>query len=132
MKIMKVKKLKIGIQTIMMSGLFIFFIACNNSDTTKSPANTPAGNDTAMNNNPSTDTSATKTTTKTPTKKTRKVRIGSMTSKETAEVKADNTGVYNVADVMPQYPGGQTALEDYMNNNVEYPQAAVDNNSEGT
>ena len=55
-----------------------------------------------------------------------------MASKETAEVKADNTGVYNVADVMPQYPGGQNALEDYMNNNVEYPQAAVDNNSEGT
>jgi len=33
---------------------------------------------------------------------------------------------------MPAYPGGQNALEDYMNNNVEYPQNAMDNNSEVT
>ena len=132
------KRLKTNIQAIIASGLVLFFMACNNSDYTKSPANTPASNDTAMNNKPVTDTNATKTSTEktmskqgTAVKKKGKITLGSMATKET-KVKADNNGVYNAADIMPAYPGGQNALEDYMNNNVEYPQNAIDNNSEGT
>ena len=41
-------------------------------------------------------------------------------------------GVYNSADVMPVYPGGSDALSDYIRNNIEYPQDAMDNNIEGT
>lgn len=131
---MKSQKLKTKIQAIVMSGLVIFFIACNNSDYTKSPA---AKNDTAMNNSPVTDTNTmkeSKETSKkaTATKKKGKVTIGSMTGKETTKMEADKAGVYNAAEVMPSYPGGQTALENYMNSNVEYPQTAIDNNSEGT
>jgi TonB family protein len=44
----------------------------------------------------------------------------------------DKEGVYNKAQVMPQFPGGQDALADYVNNHVEYPQQAIDNNTTGT
>lgn len=134
------KKIKIGIQAIMMSGVVIFFIACHNNDYTKSaankPANTPANNDTSMNNNPVSDTNSGRTSSGTAVhkqtmKKKGKITLGSMATKET-NMKPDKEGVYYVADVMPAYPGGQNALEDYMNNNVEYPQNAIDNNSEGT
>jgi protein TonB len=37
-----------------------------------------------------------------------------------------------MTEVRPAFPGGQTALEDYITNNIEYPQMAVDNNKEGT
>jgi protein TonB len=33
---------------------------------------------------------------------------------------------------MPAYNGGQAALENYITNNIEYPQQAIDNNAEGT
>src|SRR5437016_601400 len=72
-KIMNNKKLKTKIQAIIASGLVLFFIACNNSDYTKSPAkdsgNTPANNDTAINNKPVTDTSATRSSIETPKSK---------------------------------------------------------------
>lgn len=44
----------------------------------------------------------------------------------------DREGVYNTAEVMPQFPGGQGALEDYVNNSVDYPQQAIDQNTTGT
>ncbi|HEY4206049.1 MAG TPA: energy transducer TonB [Puia sp.] len=44
----------------------------------------------------------------------------------------DKEGVYNKAQVMPQFPGGQDALSTYVNNHVEYPQQAIDNNTTGT
>src|SRR5262249_46566936 len=65
-------------------------------------------------------------------KKKGKITLGSMSPTVTKTVKADKDGVYNVADVMPAYPGGRNALEDYMNSHVEYPQPAIDNSSEGT
>jgi TonB family protein len=44
---------------------------------------------------------------------------------------ADKEGVYNKATVMPQFPGGQDALANYVNNHVEYPQQAIDDNTAG-
>lgn len=44
---------------------------------------------------------------------------------------ADNEGAYSNVDVWPSYPGGQSALEDFFNNNIEYPQQATDNSTEG-
>jgi TonB family protein len=40
-------------------------------------------------------------------------------------------GYYNRTEVLPAYSGGQTALENYINNNIQYPQDAIDNNVEG-
>lgn len=44
----------------------------------------------------------------------------------------DKEGVYNKATVMPEFPGGQDALVNYVNNHVEYPQQAIDDNTAGT
>lgn len=43
----------------------------------------------------------------------------------------DKEGIYNKATVMPQFPGGQEALASYVNNHVEYPQQAIDDNKAG-
>ena len=44
----------------------------------------------------------------------------------------DAHGVYNRAEVMPQFPGGQDALANYINNNLAYSQEAIDNSVDGT
>lgn len=50
----------------------------------------------------------------------------------TTRMSPDNAGYYNYAEVAPVFRGGQGAIEDYINNNIEYPQQAIDNNVEGT
>jgi len=50
----------------------------------------------------------------------------------TTRMSSDKAGYYNYAEVAPSYNGGQGAIEDYINNNIEYPQQAIDNNVEGT
>jgi periplasmic protein TonB len=49
-----------------------------------------------------------------------------------ASAKADKDGVYSQADVMPSYPGGEPALQQFVENNVTYPQSAMDADVEGT
>ncbi|PWT72251.1 MAG: hypothetical protein C5B59_16230 [Bacteroidetes bacterium] len=44
----------------------------------------------------------------------------------------DKEGVYNKTDKMPEFPGGQRALANYIENNLEYPQEAIDDNRQGT
>jgi TonB family protein len=44
----------------------------------------------------------------------------------------DAEGVYNRTDVMPQFPGGQNGLSSYVNDHLEYPQQAIDDNTVGT
>lgn len=44
----------------------------------------------------------------------------------------DKEGVYNKATVMPEFPGGQGGLATYVNNHVDYPQQAIDDNTAGT
>jgi periplasmic protein TonB len=51
---------------------------------------------------------------------------------ETAKMVKDVHGVYNKAEKEPEFPGGQTALANYINNNIAYPQSAVDNGTRGT
>ena len=41
-------------------------------------------------------------------------------------------GVYNQAEVDPEFPGGQEALSDYINNNIPYSQTIADNGVNGT
>jgi periplasmic protein TonB len=47
------------------------------------------------------------------------------------KLEMDKQGYYNTAEVLPSYPGGQNALENFFNNNIEYPQQATDNGTEG-
>ncbi|HEY1871130.1 MAG TPA: energy transducer TonB, partial [Chitinophagaceae bacterium] len=121
-------------------GAVIFFAACNNSDYTKSPAEktdtTTSNPDTSMSTKSSTDTSAGSMTKKKMSKagtvkKNRKVTIGAMSTKANAKM-PDKNGIYEVTDVRPSFPGGHDALENYIGNNIDYSQTAVDDNTEGT
>ncbi|MGC4103221.1 energy transducer TonB [Ferruginibacter sp.] len=49
-----------------------------------------------------------------------------------AAMDMDKEGYYSNVEVWPSYPGGQQALEDFFARNVEYPQTAADNGTEGT
>lgn len=49
-----------------------------------------------------------------------------------AKMEKDKDGVYNFAETMPEFPGGQNALDNYVNNNIDFPQQAIDDNTSGT
>ena len=44
----------------------------------------------------------------------------------------DKEGYYNRVDVLPSYPGGQKALEKFVENNIVYPNSALNEGVEGT
>lgn len=50
----------------------------------------------------------------------------------TDKIVKDKDGVYNRADVMPEYPGGQDALSSYINDHFDYDQTASNDNPNGT
>ncbi|HZJ59818.1 MAG TPA: energy transducer TonB [Chitinophagaceae bacterium] len=134
---MKSSRLKIW--AFATAGSVFFMTACNNGDYTKSPStgseNTPANTDTTMSKTPMTDTTTVSANQPIANKKDAanrrgRVSLGKMTERKTG-MKPDKDGIYEMTDVRPAYPGGQTALENYINNNVEYQQAAIDNNTEG-
>jgi len=47
-------------------------------------------------------------------------------------MEADKNGVYNYAEILPSYPGGQKELDKFVQDNIQYPQDAIDNGVEGT
>src|SRR4029077_10888004 len=65
------------------------------------------------------------------TKRTGKALVTMPVSSKDKMIK-DKDGVYNHAEVMPEFPGGQDALANYVENNLNYPQQAIDDNTMGT
>jgi protein TonB len=64
-------------------------------------------------------------------------RKGKMTIKmpagsNTDKMVMDKDGVYNWAEAAPEFPGGQNALDNYVSNNIDYPEKAIDDNTTGT
>jgi protein TonB len=71
--------------------------------------------------------------TATTTIKKRKGRASAMFNAGNAlKAEKDKDGIYSKAEQMPEYPGGQKALSSFVENNISYPQDAVDQNTEGT
>ena len=108
-------------------------VACTDQGSDKTSDRSPATADTSAaaattSNYPAKDTSASaKVVAK------RKARATtSMPADNNDKMVMDNEGVYNRAQVMPQFPGGQNALAVYVNDHVEYPQQAIDENTTGT
>jgi periplasmic protein TonB len=65
--------------------------------------------------------------------KTKKGKASAMMMADnTVKMEKDKDGVYNKTEVMPVYPGGETALSSFIGDNITYPQDAVDQNTEGT
>jgi TonB family protein len=127
--------------------------ACNNSrdyktyddstsETTKQTAEIQQSNvDTAAMNNggstaPVTDVAkATPGAAKTnPAKRGHKgqVRLAKYNPKRSGKMEEDKNGVYNYAEVLPQFPGGQDDLAKFVQDHIQYPQDALDNGVEGT
>lgn len=105
----------------------------DNTTTMTTPDNTAVSLDTGSTVSPSTTTSMSTTT----TNAARKGRSGRVTVSVSPEnrkssMRTDNMGYYNYAEVSPAFSGGQSAIENYINNNIEYPQEAIDNGAEGT
>lgn len=106
----------------------------NATDTAVNNATISATPDTAT--TVAADNAATKDTTSvaTNTVKAKKgkgtvVMIGANDSK--AKMEADKDGIYARAEIMPSYPGGQKSLEKFVEDNLQYPQDALDNSIEG-
>jgi protein TonB len=148
------KRISSNIQAMMAGiALLVFFVACtNNNQSTKSSAydssNVATSNDTSMNHmQQPTDTAAANVATEKPaskeasankamaSKKKGKAMVGTMAETKRAQktaYKPDANGIYDAAEVTPAYPGGHSALSDYIANHIDYPQMAIDDNKEGT
>jgi TonB family protein len=50
---------------------------------------------------------------------------------EKVEMKPDKNGVYQIVEEMPQYPGGEQAMMDFVSKNVVYPQEAQEKGISG-
>ena len=117
----------------MIAGLFLcmFFAACN-SDSTSSTTTTADTSkatiaaDSAMKDSASKATASAK-------KKKLKASLGEMDkASATKKYMKDKSGVYDNAEVMPSFKGGSTALDSYVNSNLNAPQSAIDDSKEGT
>ena len=53
-------------------------------------------------------------------------------AKGTGEMNMDKEGYYSSTEILPAFPGGQKALENFFEKNIEYPADATDNGIEGT
>jgi len=145
---MKKIKLKFVIGACLVYGSIVL-LACNNSDYTKNPPATPDNSanaadttankmtsDTTM-NTPASNSSTTKAPTTSTKKqmatspKKRRVSVGTMATKNSSAMKPDKNGVYDMTEIRPQFPGGQSALDDYVNNNIDL-QGSFDDNIGGT
>lgn len=108
--------------SIVISASALFFISCNNDQSANN--STPGTSET--------DTTAITNTTPVVTKK-KSGKVSSTMAADDAKTKMekDKMGYYNRTEVLPAFNGGQTAMENYIVNTIEYPQDAIDNNAEG-
>ena len=76
----------------------------------------------------------TATTPANPAAKARKVKVSTVMMKapeKTAPMNQDKQGYYSNVEVLPMYPGGQNALDNFILKNIEYPETANENGVEG-
>lgn len=71
------------------------------------------------------------TTSNTAAKKKGKISVVMMPAPKHPKIEMDKMGIYEYSEVMPVYPGGKNAIDNYVNGNIEYPQPALDNGKEG-
>jgi periplasmic protein TonB len=104
----------------------ISYTSCNSDNSNDKVSATPATDSSNM-----TATDTTKTASIKKVKKGNAMIASSANNTKSAMVK-DKDGVYMNPQRMPEYPGGETALSQYMESSLDYPQHALDDNKEGT
>ncbi|HTL08514.1 MAG TPA: energy transducer TonB [Chitinophagaceae bacterium] len=106
-----------------------------NSSTAEHPTTLPDTGSTTATTAAGTDTTTTRAATANLPKKKKGMASVSLSADNTAGTTAivkGKDGVYSRADKMPEYPGGEAALSKFIEDNVSYPQDAMDENTEGT
>ena len=68
------------------------------------------------------------------TKKGKKGKVSILMNdiKSSGDMKMDKEGYYASTEILPSFPGGQKALERFFENNIQYPESAIENGVEGT
>jgi TonB family protein len=66
------------------------------------------------------------------TSKKGRILLAALEANAKGKIEADREGIYGRADIMPGYPGGEDALRRYIENHIEYPDLAINNQVEGT
>jgi periplasmic protein TonB len=108
------------------------YTSCN-SDTASSTSSTvPTTAGTDSSSTAQADSTGLKTANKKAKKGTASVSIASLKPNNTFKIQKDHSGVYIQPETMPEYPGGNDALSAYIQNNIVYPQQAIDDSKEGT
>jgi periplasmic protein TonB len=100
-----------------LSGIILNVVACNGTDSTSKTTTD--------------STAAPKDSVKVVAKKKGKTSI-IYTAPDGEKIARDAHGIYNQAEVAPEFPGGKDGLSDYINKNLTYPQSALDNGTTGT
>jgi TonB family protein len=104
-------------------------------DSTGGTNATPAGSNSPRNANDSSvkkDSSAkTKQTSSLSPRKGKATTTAGWASSST-DKKIDSEGIYVNTDVLPEYPGGKKAIQKYIEENIQYPAQAVEEEVEGT
>ena len=125
---------KLDLLFICISTAFIGLLlspACNNTKSDKNSTEVDTTQVTPTTTTPMDNMDTTKVV-KTTGKKAGKISTSVPTVDKSAKMQTDAQGYYNYTEASPVYPGGQSSLEDYINNNLEYPQDALDNGIQGT
>lgn len=124
---MNFNQLKIGLQGMAaVFGFSLVMVSCNNADESANNSTTDKAGDTA------TAVISPDTTQKAVKKRSGKITSKSMADDLSVKIAKDKMGIYTRTEVAPAYAGGQSGLDDYIVNNIQYPQDAIDNNVEGT
>jgi protein TonB len=111
----------------------ITFTGCmdNNRDESDNPINSSAEN---MKKDKERDAAVAAPEKKTVRKGRTSVDMSSskMEKGSVVKIERDKDGVYKRPETMPAFPGGEDALAEYMEDNIDYEQEAIDNNTAGT
>ena len=119
----------------------LFMMSCNSDDYNKETSSTtevsvPDTSQTMMTDTTgmmNVDTSANGSMQKQTSAKSKKGKVSTvmMTSNKNSPMNQDKQGYYSNVEVLPAFPGGQNALDNFVFKNLEYPEEAVENNIEG-
>ena len=136
------------IKTAALALFTLCFAACNNDSSDSSPEVSPTDttaqssmntdsatssmSDTAMHKMSDTTMNKKSTAvTSSPKKKKLKASIGEMPDAGSSKYTKDHWNVYDYSEVMPSFKGGSSAIENYINDHLVFPEAAVNDSKEG-
>jgi protein TonB len=86
---------------------------------------------TDMGPNASTNPNASTTVKKREVKRRASINMARMNGNSSTMAVRDADGIYSRAEIMPVFPGGQDALQKFVEDNVEYPEQAIQDGTEG-